>query len=232
MTADYWFKPTSLRGFTFSPALRLYKTSAPARRGLTQVLASFRGVSKVMKACTGLIAVILICAGCSTVSSSPPAFLSKVNTCAVLSGGGGMVFPDSAMNDEWFKINSAVSNDLGNTLEADGYRIARLIVDMRDKQARLKATSVEMQRSQCNEIIQVSHSLGGMSPPGVAKYFELTVDVLGTVHGTSTLQSEYHKTYRYPLTKEVMQNLSMRAVAASMAADLEGAHVINKAPSR
>ena len=143
-----------------------------------------------------------------------------------------MILPDNAMNERWFKINSVVSNDLADALEAGGYNIDRLIVDIRDNQKRLKAVTAEMYRSRCNKVVQVSNSLSGDSPNGVAKYFEFTVGVLGVAPGTTTLKREYQKVYRYPLTSEIMQTLSMHAVAEKMAVDLENGHVINKAQAR
>ena len=176
-----------------------------------------------------LFAVCSVLAGCATAPSSAPEFLAQRNTCSVLFGGGGMVFPDNAMNARWFKINSVVSNDLADALEAGGYDVDRFIVDIRDNKERLRAVSAEMQRSRCNKVVQVSNSLSGTSSKGGAKYFEFTVDVLGVVPGSTTLKREYQKSYQYPLTAETMQTLSMHAVAVKMAAELDSAHVINKA---
>jgi hypothetical protein len=166
--------------------------------------------------------------GCTTTPATPE-FLSAPNTCSVLSGGSGMVFPGNAMNDRWFKINSAVSNDVGDELEARGYRISRQIVDIRDNQSRLKAVSDEMLRTKCNKVIQISNSISGESAtPNVATYFEFTVNVLGVVPGSIMLKSDYQKVYRYPLTKEAMKTLSMRDVAKQIGIDLDASHVINK----
>lgn len=165
-------------------------------------------------------AAVALLAACASTADTPP-WVTGPNRCTVLLGGGGMVFPDSALNDRWFTINKTLSGDLADALAARGYRIDTLIVRATDNEARLKAVITEMDRSTCNKVVQVAHALVG--PGQVAESFQFTITILGvapTARGIG-LTGQYEKTYTYPLTKEVMETLSLSGLAATMAADIE-----------
>lgn len=157
----------------------------------------------------------------STVSVPTP------NACAVLMGGGGMVFPSDKQNQQWFLVGRAVSQAAEVSLQGMGYRIYPLIVDVRDSAQRLHLLSTELAREQCNQVVQITHRLSGESAtqPGVAKDFAFDVAVLD-VAPDGKLTGVYNKTYSYPLTRETMVSLSMSTVGKTIASDIENAKVL------
>lgn len=151
------------------------------------------------------------------------------STCSILLGGGGMVFPSDDQNQKWFMVNRVVSQAVASTLQSMGYRIYPLIVDVRDTEDRLKLLGAAVARDKCSRVVQITHALSGQSQttPGVAKNFEFDVSVLA-LSTDGKLTGLFQKTYRYPLTREVMQSLSMSAVGKAIATDVDHAHVIYK----
>jgi hypothetical protein len=185
-----------------------------------------------------VLAGVSLLAGCSSAPSKPAGFTQQPNTCAVLVGGTGMVFPDEALNQRWIKVNSVLSNHLADDLQQRGYRIDRMIVDIRSSEGIRTALGNEMAKSRCNKFIQVSHALeSAPGGDGKATYFSFKVTVMG-IHnevanaggGTRvTIVGGFDRTYRYPLTTEVMQQLSMATVAQQIADDIDASKQLNKA---
>jgi hypothetical protein len=182
---------------------------------------------------TALVACGLAMLGTSlAVGAAQPAPITADNACSILMGGGGAVFASDDQNNKWFLINRAVSQAVADSLQGMGYRIEPLIVDIRDNAQRMKMLGAEVTREKCNRIIQIAHGLSGESKttPGMAANFDFDVSVLGvTPDGKLTGISQ--KTYSYPLTKQVMETLSMSEVGKTIAADIDKAHVIDKAPT-
>jgi hypothetical protein len=172
------------------------------------------------------LTIVTLLSACSSV---PPEWVAAPNRCTVLLGGGGTIFPNSALNDRWFFINKTLSTKFADALEAKGYRIERLIVDVRDNQTRVKAASAEMNRAGCNKVVQLAHSLSGTEQ--VADSFQFTVSILGVSPKGMAFTGEFEKTYKYALTKEVMETLSLSGLAAQMATDVEQAGILNKGTS-
>src|SRR5215469_7712862 len=152
-----------------------------------------------------------VLAGCSVAPPKTADFVEQPNTCAVLVGGGGMVFSDEALNQRWFKINSILSNDIADDLQQKGYHIERMIVDIRNNDERRAALGAEMTKTQCNKFIQVTHALEDIAQGGGTKrYFTFGISVMGAKRkerGDGATQAVivggFHKNYRYPLTSEV-----------------------------
>lgn len=175
---------------------------------------------------------VLVAAGRSIADeSAKPALTGSESTCAILMGGGGMVFANDEQNNKWFMVNRAVSQAVAGSLQSMGYRIDPLIADVRDHDQRIKMLGAEVAREKCNRVIQITHALSGKSQamPGVAKDFEFDVAVLG-VNPDGKLTGMFQKTYSYPLTREVLASLSMSEVGRTIATDIDQARVINKAP--
>lgn len=167
-----------------------------------------------------------------TADAARPAFAAAGNTCSILMGGGGAVFASDDQNNKWFLIDRAVSRAVTDSLQGMGYRIEPQIVDIRDSTERLKLLGAEVRREKCNRIIQITHGLSGESKttPGVAANFDFDVSVLG-VSPDGKITGISRKTYSYPLTKQVMETLSMHEVGKTIATDIDKTHVINKAPA-
>jgi hypothetical protein len=173
----------------------------------------------------GLTVLLTSCAN----SPRAPDWVTAPNRCSVLLGGGGTVTPEQVVNANWFKINSALSSKLADRLEAMNYRINRLIVDVRDNKARVQAASAEMNKTQCNKVIQVSHTL--TSSDQTIDGFQFEVSILGVAPNSSgvAFTGEYKKVYKFRMTREVMESLSMSALAEQMATELDGSRLLTKA---
>jgi len=168
--------------------------------------------------------VLALLSGCA----STPEWVTAPNQCTVLFGGGGMVFPTESLNQNWFAINKKLSNDLADTLTVKGYRIDRLIVDIRDNESRLNALGKEVNSARCNRVVQVAHSL--LATGKNTESFQFAISILGVSQGEDglTFTGKYKKVYTFPLTKQTMQTLSMSTLAAQMAADIDASGRLNK----
>jgi len=173
--------------------------------------------------------LVALLTGCASPPITP-LWATGPNKCTVLLGGGGTVFPDNSLNERWFQINSAVSGYLADTLAANGYHIERLIVDIRENGARLKALSAEMNRTGCNKVVQVSHSLTGTGEYVDSFVFE--VSVLGVSpspnSGKLAFTGEFEKSYKFPLVKEVIETLPLNGLATQMATEVENSGRLTK----
>ncbi|TCI07330.1 hypothetical protein EZM97_32600 [Dyella soli] len=172
---------------------------------------------------------VLMSAQCATAWAGDLPMAEPATPCAVLMGGGGMVFPDEQVNQLWFRINSTLSGHVADDLQQKGYRVERMIVDIRNGDQRLAMLGQEVTRTHCSKIVQITHALEDMPKgAGGGRSFVFTVSILG-IGDTSTLTGGFKKEYRYPLTPEVMHSLSLSQVATQMADDIAATHEIDKA---
>lgn len=152
--------------------------------------------------------------------------------CIVLLGGGGTVTHNEDVDSRWFVINSGVSKFLIEALVARGYQIEEAIVDVRDADKRFGVLVRHLQSAGCDRAVQLAHVLKFTTEGQHAQItaFDLQVSVVRLVSSdkegapaptTGQVQSDYTKDYEYPLTAEVMQNLSLSELARTMATDLE-----------
>jgi hypothetical protein len=162
--------------------------------------------------------------------------------CIVLLGGGGTVTHSEDVDSKWFVINSGISKKLIEALVAKGYRIEETIVDVRDADRRFGVLVKHLQDARCDRAIQLAHilriSTEGQHATITAFDFQVSVvrPVLnsnegGTPPKTGQVKSDYSKDYEYPLTSEIMQNLSFSELAQTMAADLEKSGALGAAPT-
>lgn len=180
-----------------------------------------------MKYFSRLLIMACLLASGSINSTNAYASAQKTPECLILLGGGGMVFSNEAMNNMWFKINSGLSTHIADDLEKNGYKVERLIVDIRDNPDRLKALSSKVTETKCTKIVQVSNSLSGVAGGGIAKFFVFNISVL-SVDESAINAKIYNKDYSFPLTKEVMETLSMSSLAQRISDDIDASHAINK----
>lgn len=154
--------------------------------------------------------------------------------CIVLLGGGGTITANETVNDRWFAIDGAVERALMRDLIADGYRVHDYIVNIPKIEVRLAGLMLEEQKTGCGQVLEVTHELVyGREHAGLPHRFGFLVQV-GYLHipspsaRTVTFVGLYHREYSYPLTRDVMQNLSLSGLGKEMATNLESAGVLRK----
>jgi hypothetical protein len=191
-----------------------------------------RSISLITSIC--LASFLLV--SCVTSEKQPSPVAPSLASCVLLLGGGGQVFPDTKIANTWFKINSKVATELTANLKLKGYRIEPLIIDIRNEQERFVALFEAMNRTSCDKVIQVSHKFSGEpETPNLIHYFTFEVSVLKIAKripvatGMSyALASEYQNDYRFPMTSEVMDALSLSDLAAKMANGIQQAKIIDR----
>lgn len=184
--------------------------------------------------CTMMLSAVV--ASCATQAPSPaaptppPQSLALpdplTSNCIVLLGGGGTLTTNETVNDKWFAIDGVVERALMSDLNADGYRVHDYIVNTRNTEVRLAGLILQERNTGCGQVLEVTHELP-------AQQFGFLVQV-GYLHPASssarsvTFVGQYEREYTYPLTTEVMQNLSLSGVGKNMATDLERTGVLRK----
>ena len=152
----------------------------------------------------GAALALAICGGLADAQPSP--------RCAVLLGGGGTVTGVASVDGNWFKINSAVSEAVVTSLQAKGYDIRPLIIDVPDGDQRFHALWSNLSKSRCAKTVQISHALTGVN--GRIEGFSIQAEVIRfdlSTTGTAsvTAVSEYRKAYDFKMTQQVMESLSL-----------------------
>jgi len=166
----------------------------------------------------GTAAAVGVCA-----DSPPPGV-----RCTLVMGGGGVVTPDSDVNSRWFAINRAVSNGAIAALKSKGYDVREFIVEIQDANRRFAAMARELDLQKCGQVLQITNNLiGDSNSDGRVSSFTFSASVIHLVVGPpTTVVGEYEKTYTYPLTKEVMETLSLSELGGTIAADVDAAKVL------
>ena len=110
-----------------------------------------------------------------------------------------------------------------------------MVADSPDRDQRLTAVAKQLAQDGCEKAVQVSVALTGTAEqPDVTTAFEFDImvfhlnitDVPGKPMKAVHVAGDYAKAYPYPLTKTVMETLSMGTVSAQIAGDLDGAKVL------
>lgn len=185
---------------------------------------------------TTLAALAMALTACAS-TPQVPAYVSSPESCALVLGGGGTVFPDDRINQNWLKIDTVVADAVTSELRALGYHVEEVVSDLRTADARLELFAREMATRKCNRLVQVSHFV---EPSATAPKFGFAASVLvpdlagaersggGTV---AQLKGEFDKRYSYDLTSEVMQTLSMSDVGRTIAREIDRSGVVkNRTP--
>lgn len=176
------------------------------------------------------LAAILIAPG--AFADPAPTGPSRGGHCTLLLGGGGTVTTSDDLNSRWFVVNSAISRALLTDLTADGYRIIDFIVDIRDVDQRAAAMMQQLHTVGCEQVIEVGDELrGSAANPQVVSRFAFVISVLQPRIDASSPQTlhvggTYQKDYEFPMTAEVLQQLSVSRLAKTMATDLEHARAL------
>lgn len=182
------------------------------------------------------LATLLIAPGAfaTTTPVTTPVAPSRGGNCTLLLGGGGTVTTSDDVNNRWFVVNSAISRALMTDLNADGYRIVDFIVNIRDVDKRAAAMMQQLHTAGCEQVIEVGDELrGSAANPQVVSRFAFVISVLQPKADPSSPRTievggTYQKNYEYPMTAEVLQQLSVSRLAKTMATDLEHAGALKK----
>lgn len=186
---------------------------------------------------TRRLAALALCAaaGCATVPEAPvvvPAYVTSADSCALVLGGGGTVFPDERVAQAWRKIDGLVTDAATAELSRLGYKVEQLMTDASTGAERGRVAAAELARRQCNRVIQLSHFVEG--EPGAQK-FGFAVSVLvpdaakaRRVEGglSYPFEQSYARRYAYDLTSEMMDRLVPAEVGRQAAGDLDRAGVL------
>jgi hypothetical protein len=178
------------------------------------------------------LTAVLIARGAHAAATPTPT--PRSGNCTLLLGGGGTVTTSDDVNSRWFVVNSAISRALVSDLNADGYRIVDFIVDIRDVNKRAAAMMQQLHTAGCEQVIEVGDELrGSAAHPQVVSRFSFVISVLQPKMDPSSPKTvdvggTYQKDYEYPMTAEVLQQLSVSRLAKTMATDLEHAGALKK----
>jgi len=124
----------------------------------------------------------------------------------------------------------AVSNAAIDKLTALHYRIEPLFSDAADPQQSGVILMKAIQEKHCDQVVQLSHLLSTASDPKDPPH--LTFQVLAfhleaiDDKGHVKIVPDYQHDYPFVLTQDIMEHLSMSAVGATVATDVDAAHVL------
>jgi hypothetical protein len=181
-------------------------------------------LSACLLGCAGTVVVVLLAS-----PAWPQQAFSDAGShpCIVLAGGGGTVSGSDATDEQWFTINDIVSRNAMEALADMGYDVIDYIVDVRDAEQRAARVHLELERSGCTKILQIGHQLrpaSGIEPPGT---FAFVVSVLHAEDSpgrrrrqTAVFAQVYQRAYEYPMTREVLETLSLTKLGRTIAGDV------------
>ena len=198
---------------------------------LRTALSALGGIRRASLPCLALAALVI---APGAFANPTPAASPRTGNCTLLLGGGGTVTTSDDVNNRWFVVNSAISRALMTDLNADGYRIIDFIVNIRDVNQRATAMMQQLHTAGCRQVIEVGDELrGSATNPQVVARFAFVISVLQpkidpSAPRTVQVGGTYQKDYEYPMTAEVLQQLSVSRLAKTMATDLEHAGALPK----
>jgi hypothetical protein len=90
--------------------------------------------------------------------------------------------------------------------------------------------AIALARERCNQLIQFTHQLGGGAGPMRTRSRQPSSASGG--RRPKLGKEAFRKTYRYPMTDEVLRTLSMSEVAGKVKGDLGSAGVLRGQPMK
>jgi hypothetical protein len=151
-------------------------------------------------------------------------FLGSKRACALVLGGGTLADAEQDENAvDLLQVNGNVTSALSDRLAAQGYRVEKSVLFMRDAGERSRTAAVELVRRKCASLVQVGHFLTDQA-------FGFEVKVLRPVSEASATpqdQWRFHwevlpftKRYAYRYTDAAIRAVPVKDLAAEMARDL------------
>ncbi len=167
----------------------------------------------------------------SSHSVSIPAYLQATTGCAIVAGGRiGSRFSDKQVEENWSKINAAVTAELHERLVGKAYKAIKFIVPFEHAGKAEDLVFEHLALKQCNRIVQVYHKV---DEDEAGKFFRFDIAVFRALPKPNAVDSdsritvvatrEYQRNYRYPRTLESLENFYTGTFADQVFKDLEGA---------
>jgi len=161
----------------------------------------------------------------AAVSRTVPA--AEPKDCTIVLGGGGTHSTDEKWNGLWLEINKQVSQSAVEELRKQGYRVESVFSSAATDQERFTEAVLNMELHECSRILQISHILTPGTKNGPAG---LAWDI-GVMHlekkpkesgkkQTGHMASDYSKTYRYELTQQTLETMSVSETGQMIARDV------------
>lgn len=183
---------------------------------------------------------VLFLAACATtpapapVSSKPasiPAYLQAQTGCAIVAGGDiGSRFSDKQVEENWSKVNAAVTTELHDRLVGKAYKAIKFIVPFKRAGKSEDLVFEHLALKQCNRILQVYHTV---DEDDAGKFFRFDIAIFRAVPKpaaadpdariTVVATREYQRNYRYPRTLESLENFYTGTFADQAFKDLQDA---------
>jgi hypothetical protein len=147
--------------------------------------------------------------------------------CTIVLGGGGTHSTDEKWNGLWLEVNKQVSENAAAELRRQGYRVESVFSDKATDQERFTEVFLNMELYDCSRVLQISHILTPgtkNTPAGLAwdvglMHLERKAKQAGKQQ-TGHMASDYSKTYRYELTPQTMESMSVSGTGQMIARDV------------
>jgi len=156
--------------------------------------------------------------------TAPP----ELSPCLLVVAGSGTKAQKESVTEFWHTVNVEIAKSLVQQL-AEGDVSARLeVIPQQTPSDQVPGeVATALARERCRQLLQFTHKLGGGSGPDAFFAFEAVVlGVKQTARGFKLQDEVFRKTYRHPLTQEVLRSLSMPEVAKKLKDDLSAAGVL------
>jgi hypothetical protein len=150
--------------------------------------------------------------------------------CTLFLHGTGTRTGNQDFDQRWITVNRSVANAAIAKLTEIHYRIEPFLSEARTSQEALGSVYKVLQQKNCDQVMQLSHSLTMPSKPGAVPHLDFYVLVFHLESNADNrsvkIISEYEHHYPFDLTKEVLEGLSMSAVGVTIATDVDAAQVL------
>jgi hypothetical protein len=149
--------------------------------------------------------------------------------CTIFFGGTGTRSGNADFDQRWITVNKTVSNAAIEKLTELHYRIEPFFTEARGPQESFENLYRAVQQKQCDQVIQLSHEITLPPKPDSVPHLNFKLSVFHLERNgdrSAKLVSEYEHGYPFELTKAVLEKLSLSAVGATMAADVDAARVL------
>jgi hypothetical protein len=174
-----------------------------------------------------LKAIALLAATCTLIVISPTAPAAEPADCTIVLGGGGTTSHDEKFNSLWLEINKRISERVVADLRNQQYRVEFVFSTAAETEDRAKEVYLNMQLHDCTKVLQITHILTPPprknEPAGLAwevSLMHLEKNAPKDRSQAGQLAGDYSKTYRYPLTDETMEKLSVSGTAEMIVRDV------------
>jgi hypothetical protein len=177
--------------------------------------------------CLSLLIVVTAGVARADDTAEPP---KTAPGCTIFFGGTGTRTGKADFDRTWITVNRTVANAAIEKLTQLHYRIEPFFSEANGSQQALAELYPAMQSTHCAQVLELSHELSMPSKPNSVPHLNFKVQVFhlerNEADRTAKVIGEYEHDYPYDLTKDVLEHLSMSAVGATIATDVDAARVL------